>query len=228
MEQLPSADLLLFTRYYHAKKITIEMAIDRGFEVDSDKNILKMSLEDFIEDSIKRNGLYTVVRQSLNREYKNSKGGILLIKFEEPSESTQQGVGFAMDFIKLMSETKGKTRFGIAVVEQPLSHDAKQKLNMKYDFRLQVFQLSDLQYNPTRHMFAANKYTAMTPKEQKAFLTREKIKPKQLSQISFEDPITRYFGWQIGQIIKKNITALTSETLTDEFVEFSIIDGTPL
>ena len=63
--------------------------------------------------------------------------------------------------------------------------------------------------NPTKH-FLAQRHTALTPQEKRAFLATSKIDPQCLPMIYVSDPVVRWYGWRVGQILRIDRANLVS------------------
>ena len=238
-----------FVQYFKAKKVTIEMARDRGYEISElEKRFLTMEFEQFwlyyLEKSGKGTFDYaffdrehrTEIRETVRTKDPNTETvtetekitvKVLVFKFAPKSLGKTFGIESAKEFLAEMKDTPGDIRTGILIIGQQLSNKAKAALEDKLPFKIQIFQLNLLQYNPTKHMFAP-KYRIMTNREQREFLKANGIKIKELPLMSIEDPIARYFGLENGRIVEKTVSHFVGETMTDSIIEYSVVENTPL
>lgn len=67
---------------------------------------------------------------------------------------------------------------------------------------VEIFDISDLGYNPTEHENVP-KYTLLSKEESEKLLKMYTSKPSQFPKMLFTDPIRRYYGWPKGGIVKE-------------------------
>lgn len=237
-----------FVQYFRAKKVTLEMARDRGFSIAGSEHILNMEFDQFMAYYRKEAGKTEFDHSFFDREFRKDtlelmvltnkttgksreeerlKTNLLLFKFAPKTSGKTFNFGAAQEFLAEMKDTKGDIRTGVLIVEQRLSTKSKKSLEEKMPFYVQVFQVEKLQFNPTKHMFAPI-YKIMTKKEQRDFLKENGIKLKELPLMSIEDPIAKYFGLENGSIVEKTVRHFVGETLTDPTIEYSVVNNTPL
>lgn len=242
-----------FTKFYRARKVTIEMARSRGYPIGDQARILDMTLDQFISEYVKAVKKSEVVYSHFDQEYrrerkcvkkkesKEEEGGgetveeettctdLLVFRFaSKPGDSKKFGIKYTTKFIDEMRQTIGDNRTGVLIIEQQLSSNAKLAMEKKYPFDIQVFQLKDLQYNPTKNCFSPIEYHVMTETERKDFLTQNKILPKQMPLISVHDPIAKYFGLTVGAIIKKTVIQIIGDAANQATVEYSVCENVPI
>lgn len=66
---------------------------------------------------------------------------------------------------------------------------------------LEAWTYAQLAVNPTKH-FLAQRHTALTPEEKRTFLATSKIDPQCLPMIYVSDPVARWYGFRVGQILR--------------------------
>lgn len=73
---------------------------------------------------------------------------------------------------------------------------------LSHIINLEIFDVTDLGYNPTEHEHAP-KYTLLNKEESDKLLKMYTAKPSQLPKMLFTDPIRRYYGWPKGGIVQE-------------------------
>lgn len=66
---------------------------------------------------------------------------------------------------------------------------------------LEAWTYAQLAVNPTRH-FLAQRHTPLSPQEKREFLATSKIDPQCLPMIYVSDPVARWYGFRVGQILR--------------------------
>lgn len=109
----------------------------------------------------------------------------------------------------------------ILIVNAGLSPDANKNLANGLEIPFTIFHDSIMMFNVTetianRNMATFNafhdpallkivnspKYTLLTHEEEIKFLKESKVAKSQLPMLSHQDPIVKYYGWEIGSIVK--------------------------
>nr|QBK86784.1 MAG: DNA-directed RNA polymerase subunit 5 [Marseillevirus LCMAC103] len=115
------------------------------------------------------------------------------------------GIGHVQD-IAARLQAAAKTRC-ILVVINPVSHKARGaiKNHRAQGVRFELYRLSELQYNPTRHV-AVPSHRICTPAEAEKLYKTYDIKPREkfdkMKIIDRADAVMRYFGADRGQLIE--------------------------
>jgi DNA-directed RNA polymerase subunit H (RpoH/RPB5) len=265
MEGISSEKIKLLCKYFKAKLTTIELARDRGYDVDIESQVLvavneyESNADNFKDRNVYLNLVTRILLYYMHNaqmikhqeskltgnpvlannliyfevpfldviyNHKQIQGNVLLIQFDKNSEATEQGVAYAQNFLDRMRSLSGTHRFGISVINQPLGSHAAPIIADRNTADLQVFQLDELQYNPTKHCLQP-RYQILTAKQQRQFLTNSNLKIKQLPQMSLADPISRYYGLQVGQVIKRDMINITIESGNGNFTEFCYVESIP-
>ncbi len=218
------AELQELNKYRKAKITTVEIAQSRGFDLGTDAKYLTMTQDKFVADPLLSPRPGSLLDYNyLSREYTRD-GDLLYIKFAAPSGLATQGVAFADEFIRdVTTRQAAGHKTGIVVVNQKLSPAALEVLSGNFPFRIQVYHIYELQYNVVRHIFAP-KYTALNKEEQAKLLEENRLTLKMLPQIKVNDPVARYYGWEVGQVIRRDVTNLILETLSGRSTEFAVVE----
>lgn len=233
MDDISEDKILIFSKYLAAKKTTIEMMEARNFDIEDEREVLTYTIEDFIDTYTRKS---EIDYNELTHEYYNNSGHLTYIEFVPPIEDGKStyGVDFAKEFTARVLEKKAKitdpedrksrkVKTGIAIIDENLSADAKTNLAKIFPFKIEVFNLKYLTYNPTKSGFSPE-YTVLSPVEQKEFLETYSIRLKQLPVMQVTDPVARYYGWMTGEVHKRRISNFLSETLNRNFIEYFAIE----
>ncbi|XP_010465688.1 PREDICTED: DNA-directed RNA polymerases II and IV subunit 5A-like [Camelina sativa] len=188
-------------KLYLVQRTLMQMLKDRGYSIEDSE--ITMTLGEFIEkygDDFKRKALNTL------KAKKNDDNEKLYIFFPNKSK-----VGVA-DMKKYTNKLKSDNVFRAILVVQDIkdfSSFAQLSIREIYPkFHIEVFQEGELLVNVKNHVFVPE-HQALTTDEKKTFLERYTVKENQLPKIHVTDPIARYFGLKLGEVVK--ITRL-SET----------------
>jgi DNA-directed RNA polymerase subunit H (RpoH/RPB5) len=68
-------------------------------------------------------------------------------------------------------------------------------------YDVEVWTFAQLAVNPTKH-FLSQRHTALSPQEKREFLATTKIDPQCLPMIYVSDPVARWYGFRVGQILR--------------------------
>lgn len=104
-------------------------------------------------------------------------------------------------------EEKRRTRHHIFFVSHTRLSSSVWDALRPYD--LEAWTYAQLAVNPTRH-FLAQRHTPLTPQEKREFLATTKIDPQCLPMIYVSDPVARWYGFRVGQILRVDRTNLVT------------------
>eukprot|EP00249_Psilotum_nudum_P024750 c29285_g7_i1 orf=209-886(+) len=182
-------------RLHLAFRTLMEMFRDRGYTVaDSEMGLSK---EQFIE-------------KFGNDPRRKDMGGFKKCKSSDP---TDQIVVFFPEEIKQVSLNTIKYYIDImrrdaishailVIRAQKLSFKAAQLVKeVSTEYRLEVFKETDLLLNITHHRLVP-KHEILTPEKKLAVMQMYKAKENQLPRLSIHDPVARYYGLTLGQMVK--------------------------
>lgn len=96
-----------------------------------------------------------------------------------------------------------RTKFQISLVKYISYHFLSFKACHKFEpiFHLDLFTENDLLVDITEH-YLVPQHIALSESETKELLERLSIPADKLPRISINDPISRYYGFRQGQVIK--------------------------
>lgn len=113
---------------------------------------------------------------------------------------------FKVDEAKAMVElAKGRTRILLVCYIRPTT----QAWEAMSGYDVEVYTYAQLAVNPTRH-FLAQRHTPLTAQEKREFLATSKIDPQCLPMLYVSDPVARWYGFRVGQIVRVDRTNLVT------------------
>ncbi|OAF67145.1 hypothetical protein A3Q56_05095 [Intoshia linei] len=174
------------------------MAHDRGYIVTQKE--LSATLDQFKEEygdkpfsqlKPSRTDLSTLIAHS-----KDPSSEVVIVMYDE----TKIGVKHIRTLCQRMQDENIKR--SIVIVQNAITPSAKQCMNsMAPKYILESFLESELMVNITEHKLVPT-HIVLDPEDCQELLKRYKIKEYQLPKIQQTDPVSRYYGAEIGQIFK--------------------------
>lgn len=230
---------------YKIKKTLSEMLIDRGYLIsDEEKTILTMKEQKFEKyvDSLYKGDIdspwvkglknfggdpkikFPITRRTVlgNSYVRMTNKERCLVVFIDEDGGKQVSIATSKMIIAEMEDiaNKGKTRYDelIIVTNTVLSNDSKESIkNLRYSTSW-IFMDSELQFNKSRHILVP-KHELLSEEEGNQYKKTYKAPP----QILITDPIVKYYGWKIGDVIIiyrdiSNMNLLSTEMVTKRVV----------
>jgi DNA-directed RNA polymerase subunit H (RpoH/RPB5) len=195
-------------RLFDIKITQLEMVQDRGYVLTEDEADLLLA-RDFNEFVMHVNRLVQEhqksVRSALSRMYelRDAEGKLIktmLVFYGNKNPSQKQiSVEVVRQFVTLIQRYNFTE--AVLIVDAPLSSTSNDELKAVVTTKYQVFQESDLTYNPTRHVDVP-RHELLSPEETQAKLIEMKADKSKLLIIKADDPIVRYYGWKPGGLIR--------------------------
>ncbi|KAK3218171.1 hypothetical protein Dsin_012141 [Dipteronia sinensis] len=178
-------------RYYLARATVLEMLRDRGYDVPLSE--ISLSLNDF-------RAIYgqdpDVDRLRISVTHKSQPSKRMLVVFAGP-------VMVKVNVIRgIATQIANKdTLTGLIIILQ--SHITNQALKAVdlFKFKVEMFQITDLLVNITKHVLKPN-HQVLTNEEKQQLLKEYNIEEKQLPGMLKTDAIARYYGLEKGQVVK--------------------------
>lgn len=216
-------------RLLNAKKTQIEMVADRGFEVNSvnfprESDYLDFELKQFT-DRLSRlaaanNQPLTI--SLLNAAYYRADGRSLLVFYAGRGPQSKQIPKEPVKYFIEQIKEKGFTD-AVLIADAKLSTQADKALNTELnDQNLQIFQLSELTYNVTRHVDTP-RHTLLTPQEKFEKMKELRVDETKLPLIHLTDPVVKYYGWPLGGLVKIERRDLNVGALVSRSINYRII-----
>jgi DNA-directed RNA polymerase subunit H (RpoH/RPB5) len=191
---------------YNAWKVTLDMIKDRGYKFPENTDYEKVDFNSFKElfndkncDILAiTNNSYTSSNDNKDTDSKKNNQKKLYVKFIltpkiKPAQLREY-------FDDIMNTYITENDEFIVILRTPVNTPIE-KLNKEKKYKhIQIFWTHILQYNPTKH-YLVPLHTKCNDDEVNELLSRYRIEKKQLPSILRDDPIVRYYNFQVGDVI---------------------------
>lgn len=195
-------DLQKGYKLFEIKKNQIKMVKRRGYNVGDEENLLNYTAEQFLDVYMPfAKSESKSIRNILTTYYKNDDGSRLYVYYADITNDKQLGVDAIKDFISGLHEKKARN--GIIITSIPLSSKSEKEIQKLLAYNIYTFTEDEMSYDPTEH-YLTPEHIALSADEQRDFLRKNDLNIDQLPIILNTDMISRYYGFQTGQIIKIN------------------------
>ncbi|XP_015869680.1 DNA-directed RNA polymerase V subunit 5A [Ziziphus jujuba] len=178
-------------RYYLSRRTAMEMLRDRGFSVPASD--LALTLPEFrvIHGPIVD---YDRLRFSVTHRSDPSKRIMVIFR--------GHGVVKVNDVRSIASQIVNKDSLTglILILQNQMTNPAQKALDL-LPFKVEIFQITDLLVNITKHVLKP-KHRILTDEEKQKLLKKHSIQETQLPRMSRKDAIARYYGLERGQVVK--------------------------
>lgn len=218
-------------RLFDIKRTQLEMVRDRGYDITPEEVILTMTLEQYVHyvnEQLPQNG--GSVRAALSRSYLSIqtydgiKRAMLVYYGSSQKKKNEPGkkvsIDVARQFINLIQ--RYAIYDAILIADGPLGSKAATELNKITRQKWQVFDESDLTYNPTKHVDTPY-HELLSPKEAQAKLREMRTDVSKLLLIKTTDPIVRYYGWPRGGLVRIHRDDSAVSILAPKSINYRII-----
>ncbi|GAB2267151.1 DNA-directed RNA polymerase V subunit 5A [Dionaea muscipula] len=178
-------------RYYLARRTALEMLRDRGYSVPASE--IDISLADFRSTYGPRPEPERLRFSTYLRDDPNKK--IMLI-FSGPSVVKVDAIRAIMGQIANKEGLAGL----ILVLQNHITNQAQKAIDL-VSFKVEIFQITDLLVNITKHVLKP-KHRVLSEREKQKLLKKYSLEEKQLPKMSHKDAIARYYGLEKGKVVK--------------------------
>ncbi|XP_028766764.1 DNA-directed RNA polymerase V subunit 5A [Neltuma alba] len=178
-------------RYYLSRKTVLEMLRDRGFSIPSSE--IDLSLAEF---RAIHGQSPDIERLRFSATHASDSSKRILVNFCWPGAvkvnviRSLAGQLFNTDTLSGM----------ILIVQDQITNQALKALEV-FKFKVEVFQITDLLVNITKHVLKP-KHEVLTNQQKQELLKKYNIEEKQLPRMLQKDAIARYYGLERGQVVK--------------------------
>lgn len=188
-------------RLFEVKKNQLKMVERRGYNIDRERNLLQLTIQQFVDPYVKfAQDKNVSFRSVLTNIYENNEGKRILVYYADvSSDSTQLGVEGVGDAIDMMA--KYQLHDSIIITGKQLSPPAVKHINGLVAYNIQIFLEEEMAYDPTEH-FLVPKHIPLSLAEQRLFLQKNGLTIDQLPIILTSDVIIRYLGLRAGRIVR--------------------------
>jgi DNA-directed RNA polymerase subunit H (RpoH/RPB5) len=216
----------VFEKLYIVKKNQIKMLQRRGYTVP-DSEIYDMTFPQFKTYLLKK---FEDANESpfflLNSEITTP---TKLLVWYFPTIGKDVPIQDIYDLISYITDEKGQTKLFthlLLISDQKLGSKSGQRLDEFTNFTLEHFRYDELMYDPTSH-FLASKHTRLSNQERKEFYKVNNVTPSQLPQIYDNDPISKYYNYQVGDLIFIERSTLIAN-IPDESISYRVVIKAPI
>lgn len=174
-------------------KTLIEMLTDRGYKIDKEE--MSNAIEQFLIGE--ENSFYYIITNPFSSISLPNK---ILIAYEQ--EFTVRSF---REYERLMYEKK--VMDGIFITGEPLNSNAKKahkgltNPNDPQHKKIVIFLFNELIVNITHHPWVPS-HVGLNPEQEKILLSSYRITKKQFPRILSSDPVSKYYAFKRGQIVK--------------------------
>ncbi|XP_065868005.1 DNA-directed RNA polymerase V subunit 5C isoform X1 [Euphorbia lathyris] len=180
-------------RYYLSRRTVLEMLRDRGYSVpepDLTRSLSEFRTEFYEGDKI------NIERLRISASLPSNPYENVLVVFMGTEEIKKADIGRLNNQIS----NKESLKRLILVLQNKMNHFAKKEL-LKWTFPVEIFQITELLSNITKHLLQP-KYEMLTTAQKQQLLNEYKAEEKQLPRMVKDDAIARYYGLKKGQVLK--------------------------
>lgn len=200
-------DINLSKNNLKIKKNQLEMVRDRNYNIDdSDGFILDFTNEEYINYiQEKTNELKSTESAILSSIYYNNDKSDAVFVYYAPiiENNTFIRMNVITEFLNLIKNYNvQKGIFIMPIGFEKLSPSSNKDLkNSQYKYDIEIFKFRELLINPNKHVFS-RKMTKIPDSEVEEKLKELKCKKNNLTSITKNDPIVKWYGWSINSVVK--------------------------
>ncbi|XP_065857080.1 DNA-directed RNA polymerase V subunit 5A-like [Euphorbia lathyris] len=188
-------------RYYLSRRTALEMLRDRGYSVL--RSEIDLSLQEFRATHGQNPD---PDRLRISAVHKSDPSKRILVIFCGPSAVKVTTIRVIASQIA----NKESLTSLILILQNQITNQAQKALDL-FSFKIEMFQITDLLVNITKHALKP-KHQILTEREKQKLLKKFNIEDKQLPRILKKDAIARYYGLQKGQVVKDSYSGDITES----------------
>jgi DNA-directed RNA polymerase subunit H (RpoH/RPB5) len=216
-------------KLFITKRTQVEMLLDRGNEIPTDEKEMFIDNPDaarptprLLADFVAR---YTPTdtgrfsRQELSQTYLHTDDDARTHVYFAPfTIKDKQGISVVNSFIETITDI-GAT-IGIIITNEGFTPDSKKALEAITQPIIQIFYDEEIYANPTRKLIVP-KHEKISDEARRKFFQESGLQPRQALDLSIDDPIVRYYGWNIGDVIRvERVNLATSKTMSQTSIAY--------
>ena len=212
-------DIVKTRKLFEIKKNQLKMVRRRGYDISKEEPLLGYTFQQFSDVYIPfAKKQKKSLREVFSTTYENKEGKKLVVYFAE-SSGKQLGVDALGEVLKEME--KQKTKNSIIITSIPLSSSSRKKIADLLTYNIYTFMENEMAYDPTEH-FLVPEHRPLSVEEQRDFLVRNDISIDQIPTMLTSDIISRYYGFQPGQVIEIKRTNLY-DTIVQHSLSYRVV-----
>ena len=185
-------------KWFKCRKFTLEMLTDRGYDIPND--LLEESLDVFLQKHIET----TYKDHTLVLQHKTEVEKIIVffIVLDNKKKINNELVNNIIETIET-----DDIKHAIIIYNNPMSFIAGKNINRK-DIYIELFERARLMFNITKHEWVPE-HTVCTQRELQLLMKKHKMKIHDFPRILRTDPVSRWYNFKRGQVIKIKRTSET-------------------
>lgn len=189
--------------FFRSKKTTVEMAIDRGYDVGKDiefiNNYDKLYVEHEYNEVTSRSDMFAFYKHLTNNSH-------MIVIFLTKNETGTQSIIINYDYIreKIMShigDAFDNTNAIITIVSDAPIKYAPKLVNpgTRYKHFYQSFEETEIVYNPNKSKYTSKVKLIENPNE---LIKKMGIKIGETPLMTENDPIAKYYAFRAGDLVQ--------------------------
>ncbi|CAH8385418.1 unnamed protein product [Eruca vesicaria subsp. sativa] len=177
--------------YYLARRTTMEMLRDRGYDVLNED--INLTLQEF-------RALYgerpNVDRLRISAQHCSDSSKKIVVVF------CGSGIIKVNAIREIAADVLGRESLTglILVLSSDITSQALKAVEL-FSFKVELFQLNELLVNITKHVLRP-KHRVLNDQEKESLLKKFSIEEQQLPKLLKKDPTARYYGLEKGQVVE--------------------------
>ncbi|WOK95529.1 DNA-directed RNA polymerase V subunit 5A-like [Canna indica] len=178
-------------RFFLARRTLLEMLRDRGFPVPDDD--IALTLPAF-RAKFGENPRLDDLRISFTISSDPPKKVLAIFCGTDP---------FKLSTVREISSYVNKERLTnlILILQNKMTSKARGAIKEIFKFRVEIFQVTELLVNITKHALKP-RHELLNEEEKQKLLKKYNVVESQLPRMLESDAVTRYYGYEKGQIVK--------------------------
>ncbi|XP_050234133.1 DNA-directed RNA polymerase V subunit 5C [Mercurialis annua] len=178
-------------RYYISRRTVMEMLRDRDYDVADSE--LTRSFTEFISEFGDTPDLVKLRVSASLRSNPYKKMLVVYMGTEDLKLADIRGL-----FCQITN--KESLNGMILILQSKMNHFARKEL-LKFPSKVEIFHITDLLVNITKHVLVP-RHEILTTSQKQKLLNHYKSEDKQLPRMLATDATSRYYGFEKGQVVK--------------------------
>ena len=178
-------------KWYRAFKTVTEMLLDRGFMIEP-VDLSKVQIDNMLQFIDQCKGIVLRANRTLHEVEEK-----IIVFFDEG----KLRINSLRDFEVCIVNEKAQSALIVSECGSTAKVNRELDLESQVQAKIQVFDLSSLIYNITKHA-AVPRHRGVTKNEIDHMCKERKIKLDQFPAYSIDDPVVRYYGFTKGDVVE--------------------------
>lgn len=228
-------------KLFDIKKTQLEMLFDRGYDIREELQSMfsnqlsnNISEQDAINDLTLSQFIAYVEQQALEHKVsirsvlshiytsRNDPSIKILVQYGK-RDKTIVSVKTVESYISNI--VRFNLQKAIFIADGSLGSEAKRRLDAfieQNQFQSEFFLEDELTYNPTKHVDVPL-HERLTPQEAQAKFQEMKTDVTKILLIRKQDPIVKYYGWSIGDVIRITRDDIAVSVLVSKSINYRVV-----